>query len=67
MSLFKSKPTLGELEENLEYKKTEREIAEENAAIAELRARGQRWQDFSTNGKRSGLSMSSVLAWLRKH
>lgn len=66
-SFFKRKPTLGELEENLEYKKTEHEIAQEEAAIAELKARGMRWQDFSTNGKRSGLNLSSIINWLKNH
>lgn len=59
--------TLGELESDLERKKTEREIAEEENAIAELRARGQKWQDFSSNGKRSGLDIKRVFTWLKEH
>lgn len=67
MSIFKRQRTLGELEEDLEYKKTAREIAEEDAAIARLKAQGQRWQDFSTNGKRSGFSLGNAWSWLRSH
>lgn len=59
--------TLGELESDLERKKTEREIAEEENAIAELRARGQKWQDFSSNGQKSGFSVSKAINWLRTH
>jgi len=59
--------TLSELESDLERKKTEREIAEEENAIAELRARGQRWQDFSADGTRKKFSLSSAVNWLKNH
>ena len=68
MPIFgQKKKTLSELEDDLEYKKTEHEIAEEDAAISELKARGQKWQDFSTNGKKSGFSLAGALAWLKSH
>lgn len=67
MTFWKRKPTLGELEEELEVKKTQHEIAQEEAAIAELKARGIQWRDFSTNGKRSGFSLAGALQWLKNH
>jgi hypothetical protein len=62
---FKEEPTLEELEErqlrdtyNVEHIKAE-------AVINKLRAENKRWQDFSSNGKKSGFSMEKALAWLR--
>jgi hypothetical protein len=66
--------TLDEIEEQttmeesrLQYLKTLREEEEEKSAIALLKAKGQQWQDFSTNGKKSGFSLDKVKAWLRDH
>lgn len=67
MTFWKRKPTLGELEEELEEKKTQHEIEQEKEAIARLKAQGQRWQDFSTDGTRKGFSLGAAWQWLKSH
>ena len=69
MPLFSSpkKKTLSELEDELELRKTEHEIEQENAAIAQLKAQGRRWQDFSTDGTKKGFSIERAWAWLKTH
>ena len=42
-------------------------IAKQNAIIKELEARGKKWQDFSDNGKKSGLNIDRIKSWFQSH
>ena len=35
-------------------------IAKQNAIIKELEARGKKWEDFSSNGKKSGINFEKI-------
>lgn len=66
---FESPKTLTELEEKDDRLDTEVSIAQKKAMIKRLEERGGQgsWKAFSSNGRKSGISWSSVWAWLRKH
>ncbi len=61
---FAHKPSISELQERDEYKSVEVSIAEKEALIRELRNRGMKPNDFSTNGKASGISWDRIKNWL---
>ena len=42
-------------------------IAKQNAIIKELEARGKKWEDFSNNGKKSGINFEKIRAWFSSH
>lgn len=67
MGLFKAKPTLSELQEEDDYLTTKLSVKRKMALIDELEGKGQRWQDFSENKKKSGINFSRVMAWLKTH
>ena len=56
-----------ELEAENERKGLELSIAKQNELIEELKARGRKWQDFSTNGKKSGVVWDKVRAFFSSH
>jgi hypothetical protein len=62
---FKSEPTLAELQEKEERISVQESIAEKEAMIAKLHAQGKRWEEFSTNGKKSGIDWSKIKAFIR--
>ena len=62
---FHQEPSLEELQEREERRDLELSIAQKDALIKQLEAKGKQWQHFSTNGKRSGISWEGVRAWLR--
>lgn len=66
---FGGEKTLTELEESDDRLDTEVSIAKKRAMIKQLDERGGQgsWRAFSSNGRKSGISWSSVWAWLRKH
>jgi len=59
--------SLADMEEEEEHLKQQRRLLEEKVAIKQLKDRlGQGgWKLFSSNGKKSGFSLQSALAWLR--
>jgi hypothetical protein len=42
-------------------------IAKQNELIKELEARGKKWEDFSNNGKKSGINFDKVKSWFSSH
>jgi hypothetical protein len=42
-------------------------IAKQNAIIKELEARGKKWEDFSSNGKKSGINFDKIKSWFSSH
>jgi PAB1-binding protein PBP1 len=62
---FKTEPTLEELQEREERVTINLSIAQKEAMIKKLEMQGKQWQQFSTNGKRSGVDFSKIRAWLR--
>jgi len=42
-------------------------IAKQNAIIKELEARGKKWEDFSSNGKKSGINFEKIKSWFSSH
>lgn len=62
---FKQEKSLAELQEIQERRHVEMQIAEEEELIAKLHAQGKRWQEFSNNGKRSGIDFSKIKAFIR--
>ena len=56
-----------ELEAENERKGLELSIAKQNELIEELKVRGRKWQDFSTNGKKSGVVWDKVRAFFSSH
>lgn len=64
---FKQKPTLEELQAQDEYTEIEYSIAKKKALMKELEQRNKRWQDFSNNGKKSGISFQKIVAWIKSH
>ena len=65
VDMFKSKPTIEELEEENNRGELEYSIAKKKAMIKELEARGKRWEEFSNNGKKSGISFDKIAAWFK--
>lgn len=62
---FKQEPTLAELQERDERVSLELSIAQKQALIKQVEAKGKQWQQFSNNGKKSGLDFNKIRAWLR--
>ncbi len=69
MSFLKSEPTLAELQEKDDYLTTKLSVTRKQALINELEGKAGKgsWKLFSDNGKKSGISFSKVLAWLKNH
>ncbi len=69
MGLLKPDKSLSEMEEEIEYTKTKRQLLEEQAAIKQLEEKMGKgsWKIFSSNGKKSGLDTSRIVAWLKAH
>ena len=69
MGILTPRKSLEELEEEIEYSKTKRDLLQEQAAIKEIEQKMGKgsWKMFSNNGQRSGLSLSKMLNWLRSH
>jgi uncharacterized lipoprotein YehR (DUF1307 family) len=69
MPLFKSRPTLQELQEQDEYLTTEVSVKKKQAAIKALEQRMGKgsWKIFSNNGKKSGISFDRIKNWLKTH
>ena len=42
-------------------------IAKQNELIKELEARGKKWEEFSSNGKKSGINFDKVRAFFSSH
>jgi hypothetical protein len=64
---FKQQKSLAELQEEDEIKSTELSIARKEALIAELKARGNKWQNFSEDGTRKKISWGRMKAWIKAH
>ncbi len=66
---FKSEPSLSDLEEKEQFLDQKRKVKEEELAIKQLNDKlGEgKWKLFSSNGKKSGFSLSKALAWLKSH
>jgi len=74
MDIFKEPKSTEEIEaENEKLEAQDRSvgyklsIAKQNALIKELEARGQKWQNFTDNGKKSGLSIDKIKSWFSSH
>jgi hypothetical protein len=64
-NIFQSKPTLEELQERDEMASLQLSIAQKESMIKQLEAKGKQWQQFSNNGKKSGISWEKIRAFLR--
>lgn len=64
---FKTKKTLSELQEEDDRLTTELSVERKQSLIAELKRRGKNPNDFSNNGKKSGINWSAVWRWLKSH
>ena len=62
---FATQPSIEEMQEREERDNFEMNHAKAQALIAKLDAEHKRWQDFSPNGKKSGVNWDSVRAWLK--
>jgi hypothetical protein len=62
---FKQEPTVEELQEREERASLELSIAQKQALIQQVEAKGRQWQQFSSNGKKSGVNFDKIRAWLR--
>jgi len=62
---FKQESTLAELQEREERMTLQLSIAQKESMIKQLEAKGKQWQQFSSNGKKSGISWERMKAWLR--
>ena len=67
IDMFKEPKSVEELESENERKEYEVSIAKQNAMIKELEARGRKWQDFSSNGKKSGINFDRIASWFKGH
>jgi hypothetical protein len=65
--MFKEPKSMEELEAENEKKGMELSIKKQELLIAELEARKKKWQDFSSNGKKSGINFDRVIAWIQGH
>lgn len=64
---FARKPTLEELQSRNEYAEEELSYEKKQALMRELRNRGGDWRLMSDNGKRSGISFTKIINWLKEH
>lgn len=62
---FKQEPTLAELQEKEERVSLQLSIAQKEALIKKVEMQGKQWQQFSSNGKKSGVNFDKIRAWLR--
>lgn len=62
---IQGEPTLEELQEREERRSVELSIKEKEALIAELEYRGRRWQEFSRNGRKDGISWEKIKAFVK--
>jgi nitrogenase molybdenum-iron protein alpha/beta subunit len=62
---FKTEPSLEELQEREERATLSLSIAQKEALIKKVEAQGRQWQQFSSNGKKSGINFDKIRAWLR--
>jgi hypothetical protein len=64
---FQRQKSLAELQEEDELKSAELSIARKEALIIELKARGNKWQNFSADGTKKGVNFSKIKAWIKSH
>jgi hypothetical protein len=62
---FKTELSLEELQERQERDEYNLSHIKVQTLIKELEVRKKKWQDFSSNGKKSGFSVARAMAWLR--
>ena len=62
---FKEEETLEQLQEREERVTLQYSIAQKEAMIKQVEARGRQWQQFSDNGKKSGISFEKIRAFLK--
>jgi hypothetical protein len=62
---FKTEPTLEQLQDKEERLSIQVSIAEKESMIKKLEAQNKRWQEFSNNGKKSGINFDKIRAFLR--
>jgi len=66
MNLFgkNESKSLSEMEDEIEHGNKRIEIARQNLMLRELQQRGANWENFSTNGKKSGINFARVKTFL---
>jgi len=62
---FKTEPSLEELQEREERVNLQLSIAQKEALIKKVEMQGKQWQNFSSNGKKSGINFDKIRAFLR--
>jgi hypothetical protein len=62
---LQGEPSLEELQQRDERYSLELSIAQKDALIKELNAKGRKWEQFSTTGTKAGINFESVKAFLR--
>lgn len=69
MGLFKSKPSLTELQEQDEYLTAEVSVRKKQAMIKQLERRMGKgsWKIFSSDGTHKGISFERIRNWLKTH
>ncbi len=69
MSIFKSEPSLSELQERDDFLTTKLSVTRKQALINELEGKAGKgsWKLFSDNQKKSGINFKAVWNWLRSH
>jgi PAB1-binding protein PBP1 len=61
---IEGEPSLEELQQREERKSLELSIQQKQTLIKELEARGRKWEQFSVNGKKSGINFEKIRAFL---
>ena len=64
-NLFKSEPSIEELQQREERKNLELSIQQKQTLINELEARGKKWQEFSSTGTKVGINWDKIKAFVR--
>ncbi len=69
MGLLKADKSLAEMEEEIEYAKTKKELLQESVAIRQLEEKMGKgsWKLFSSDGTRKGFSLQKAWTWLKTH
>ena len=62
---FQSESSIEELQQRDERYSLELSIAEKQALIKELEAKGRKWDEFSTTGTKAGINWDKIKAFLR--
>lgn len=62
---FSEEPSLEELQAREERVSTQLSISQKEALIKRVEAEGRKWEDFSNNGRKSGIRYEKIMAWLR--